>query len=101
MICLEKAQSPNFQSVSNSVPDGGDAGHCEAGALGRQPEHAGDADELRGHVAGEEEGEGGDAAAGAAGKEYGPRVEGGGEVLSDVFPEEEEEGEWQAMLEMG
>ena len=46
----------------SSIPDGGDARHGQAGALCRQPKHARDADELRGHVAREEEGEGGHAA---------------------------------------
>ena len=82
------------------VPHGGDARHCQAAALGRQPEHARDADVLRSHVAGEEEGERGHATATAGAGEHGPRVEGGGEVLSDVVLEEEEEGQWQAMLEM-
>ena len=77
---------------SNSVPDGGDARHGQAGALGRQPEHARDADVLSSHVAGEEEGEGGHSAAHAR-KEHGPRVEGGGKVILDVGPEEEKEGE--------
>ena len=81
---------------SSSVPDGGDASDGEAGALLGEAEHAGDADELRGDVAGEEEGEGGHARE----KEGGPRAEGGGEVVDNVVSQEEEEWEWEAVLEI-
>ena len=81
---------------SSSVPDGGDASDGEAGALLGEAEHAGDADELRGDVAGEEEGEGGHARE----KEGGPRAEGGGEVVANVVSQEEKEREWEAVLEI-